>query len=129
VERRVWSEYRLDVATAWPRLWLVLPADVRSELRLAAGGWHRACVWATWAVVYAVVAVLWWPVVIPAVVLAGTAWARGRATMEYRAALVEAAFDTYGPRLAQALAVPLGPAGRLTATSGAEVTARIAKGA
>src|SRR5262249_38684369 len=129
LQARVEAAYGVDVGSAWPRLWLTLPAPVQAELRLAAAQWHRSCGWAAWAGLFAGVAIAWWPLTVAAVVVAALAWARGRWSLRNRAELIEAAFDTFGSGLAAAMGVALTPPGRLTPASGRELSARIRKGA
>ena len=125
---RVQGAYGLDAARAWPRLWLTLPEPVRVELRRAAARWHRACVWSSWAVLYAVLTPVWRPAGALAMVLGFYAWANARTSIDYRAELVEATFDTHGNGLAEAMGVDLKPRSPLDLTAGHEITARIRKG-
>jgi hypothetical protein len=128
VTSRVHNAYGLHVGPAWPRLWLTLPAEARADVRLAAAQWHRTCAWAAWAVLYALLAVVWWPALAVAGVLAVWAHARARTTLAYRADMIEATFDVHGSRLAEAMGVELPPPGRLTPAVGEEIMARIRKG-
>ncbi len=128
LESRVANAYGLDVRATWPRLWLTLPDPVRGELRLAAAQWLRSSVWFAWAVLYALLGFLWWPAFLVAAVLAAWAWARARVLLAYRADLIEATFDTYGPHLAAAMGVIATSPGPLTPATGDDVTARTNKG-
>jgi hypothetical protein len=125
---RVFAEYRLDLAACWPRLWLVLPEDVREELRTGAKALDEAAVLAGWAVLYAVAAALWWPGAVAALVVYATAWYRGRAASGIVADLVESVVDLHGAALGAALG--LAPATAvLTPDLGEAVTSRCRKGA
>lgn len=136
---RVFAEYELDLASCWPRLWLVLPSEVREELRTASGALDASTVLAGWAVLYALGGALWWPSAVAAVCVWSTAWVRGRGAVATFADLIESAVDLHGAALGAALG--LGPAGApaadaaaaapvpLTPELGAEITARCRKGA
>jgi hypothetical protein len=124
---RVFAEYGLDLAPCWPRLWLVLPEDTRSELRAASGALDAASVLAGWAVLYALAGLLWWPSALASVIVYATAWYRGQRTAATLADLIESAVDLYGGTLAAALG--LGTATTVTPEVGAAVTARCRKGA
>jgi hypothetical protein len=126
-DERVFAEYRLDLAACWPRLWLVLPDDVREELRTASAALDAAAVLAGWAVLYAVASALWWPAAAVAVVVYATAWFRGRGAAGVVADLVESAVDLHGAALCAALG--LAPAAVLTPDLGEAVTSRCRKGA
>jgi hypothetical protein len=137
LEARVMSAYGLDAAAAWPRLWVLLPKGVRTELRCAHAQWQRACAWGGWALLFlglaAGVAVAGaatpaWVIGTAGLAFWVWAWQRGRVAVAYRADLVEATFDAHGTRLATALAVPLGAGGRLEPRAGEQITARIRKG-
>ncbi len=127
-EARVRGAYGLDLTSTWPRLWLVIPEYVRTELRSAALIWHSACMWWCWAVLFALLGFLWWPHVIVAVALGLYARSRLRPNLIARAELVESVYDIYGTDLADALSVPLGPARRLDPAKGAEITSLVRKG-
>ena len=68
LETRIRNEYGLDLPSAWPRLWLVLPEPARTDLRRAGQAYVDASRWGSWSLVYAVTAFAWWPVAILAVV-------------------------------------------------------------
>jgi len=124
---RVFAEYDLDLAACWPRLWLVLPADVREELRTASGALDMSTVLAGWAVLYALGGALWWPSAVAAVCVWSTAWVRGRGAVATFADLIESTVDLHGAALGAALG--LGAPGLLGPELGAEITARCRKGA
>jgi hypothetical protein len=103
LESRVREVYGLDLPSAWPRLWLVLPGPVRAELRSAARLWYGSARWAAWAVLYAVPALLWWPLAILAAVTLIAAVQTGRRATASLTDLMEAAVDLHGAALAAAL--------------------------
>ncbi|MFB7006705.1 MULTISPECIES: hypothetical protein [unclassified Streptomyces] len=125
---RVFAEYRLDLAACWPRLWLVLPEDVREELRTASGALDAAAVLAGWAVLYAFAGVVWWPASLVAVAVYATGWYRARLAAATFADLIESTVDLYGGTLCTALGLAAAET-PLTPELGAAVTSRCRKGA
>jgi len=127
VDQRVLDRYALDLTSAWPRLWLVLPDATRSALQEANGAVAAAQRLAGWAIAYLLLTVLWWPAVLIAVVGLTVAWRRAASAAGTLADLVEAAIDLHGRTLARSLGVRSpGPLDRQT---GAEITALLRKGA
>ncbi|TDD93506.1 hypothetical protein [Actinomadura rubrisoli] len=114
VDDRVRQLYGMDVAIVWPRLWLVLPGSVRTQLHNAREAFSAATKLAAWGCGYAILGVWWWPAL---VIGAGTwiiAWRRVRTTIETLAVLIEASVDLHGNDLAERLRVsrpghPFGP--------------------
>ncbi|AXO37857.1 hypothetical protein [Micromonospora sp. B006] len=104
VEPRIDEAYGLDLVTAWPRLWLALPEPTRAELRTAKADWDRSTHLAAWAIPFGAIGLVWWPLLVVAATLAVAGWLRGRATIAYRADLVEAAFDLRAGELPALLA-------------------------
>ncbi|MFF0225250.1 hypothetical protein [Streptomyces sp. NPDC004629] len=125
VDTRVWAAYRLDLTSAWPRLWLTLPEDVRAEIGTARGRLAAASRLVAWALGYLAVGVVWWPAAIVGVVTAVTAWWRARAAGVAFAELAESAVDLHGRGLAEGLGIPC--AGPLTEDVGAEITTLLRK--
>ncbi|MCE4942590.1 hypothetical protein [Streptomyces noursei] len=97
---RVLHQYGLDLAAVWPRLWLVLPQEVRDEVTAARRRIEAAAQLATWAVLFAAVALAWWPALLVAAVPAVSGWRRGRAAVATYALLLESAVDVYAGELA-----------------------------
>jgi hypothetical protein len=118
--------YALDLATAWPRLWLILPAEARTELDAARSRLASTARQMAWAVGYVVVGTLWWPAAVAGLVTGLVAWRQSRAAAAVLADLDEAAEDLYGRQLAEALGVSAG--GTLTPEAGAAVTALLRRG-
>jgi hypothetical protein len=129
VEQISRDRYGLDLTFAWPRLWLVLPDNVRAEITAAHGQFAAAVVTGAWALPYLVLGVVW-PVVLPvAVAVAVTGWSRARAAMSALTELAEAAIDLHGRALAAALGVAEdGASGPLTPAEGDQVTGITRKG-
>ncbi|MFC5954930.1 hypothetical protein ACFP51_10630 [Streptomyces pratens] len=125
VDTRIWRAYRLDITSAWPRIWLILAEDVRAEIvtsrtRLAAAARLMA-----WAVGYVAVGAVWWPSAVVGAVTAATAWRRARIAGVAFADLAESAVDLHGRQLAESLGIPCD--GALTEDVGAEITTVLRK--
>ncbi|MGW0769254.1 hypothetical protein [Streptomyces sp. NPDC002676] len=125
-DTRVRDAYHLDLGTAWPRLWLVMPDTARTELAAAHDAYTASARLWGWAVLYAALGTRWWPAELVALVAATTAWLRSRAAVAALAELTESAVDLYGKNLATELGVP--HAGALTPEVGFAVSQRLHKG-
>lgn len=126
VDTRIWQTYRLDLTSAWPRLWLTLPEDVRTEIGTARARLAGATRLAAWAAGYLAVGVVWWwPSAAVGFVTAATAWRRGRVAGAAFAELAESAVDLHGRQLAEGLGIPC--AGTLTEDIGSAITALLRK--
>lgn len=111
LETRVRAEYGLDLAAAWPRMWLVMSEPSRTDLRSAALAWRDAAAAGAWALLYALLAVAWWPLTLLS--LLSWLWAvrQARSAVEKSTDLMEAAADLYVSELARMLSpAPEGPA-------------------
>ncbi|MFE5144218.1 hypothetical protein ACFRDV_42510 [Streptomyces fagopyri] len=126
LDLRIHRAYRLDLDSAWSRLWLVLSGDTRAELRGARDVYDAAVRLTAWSLPYLLVAVLWWPAALIALGVAAVGMRRGRSAMDAFAELVESAVDLHGRELALALGVPCPD--RLDREAGAEITAILRKG-
>ncbi|WP_258907607.1 hypothetical protein [Actinokineospora sp. UTMC 2448] len=100
---RVGNQYGVDLVSVWMRLWVVLPEDVRAELRTARTRLDSAVALSVWAAAYAVLACWWWPAALVAVVAWATAWRRIRRAVVDHTELVEAVADVHLPKLAATL--------------------------
>ncbi|AZM47130.1 hypothetical protein DMB38_16160 [Streptomyces sp. WAC 06738] len=98
---RLESAYGVDLATLWPRLWLVLPEPAVRQIQSAHDSFGAAARLAAWAVGYALLACWWWPAALAAAGCAVVARARARDALGALAALVEAAVDVHGRELAE----------------------------
>ncbi|MEU9220396.1 hypothetical protein AB0D47_28095 [Streptomyces sp. NPDC048376] len=103
--QRLWRAHRLDLAAAWPHLWLLASDGTRAELqaarvRLTASA--RLCAWGTG---YLVLALWWWPAALAGAVAVTAGVRRGRAAAEAFAELTEALADLHVRDLATALGV------------------------
>lgn len=128
VDARLLAEYELDLSSAWPRLWLVLPDNTRADLRAAASSFDSVCALGGWATLYVADGLFWWPGLLIAAGCGLACVLRAREAAAILADLIEAAVDLN----AHALAV----AARLTAVDehltrarGRELTRLFRKGA
>ncbi|GAA4081224.1 hypothetical protein [Nonomuraea soli] len=122
---RVNARYGLDLDSAWPRLWLIVPDAVRAELTSANDAFMAAARLVGWMVLYAALGLVWWPSAAIAVVLAAAAWMQARAAVATLADLTEATVDLYGADLAEHLGIA--NQGRLDRDTGFAVTAALRK--
>jgi len=126
VDARVRGAYDLDLGSAWPRLWLLLPEDARTPVTEARTEFAAAARMGAWGTLYLLVGTVWWPA---ALIGAGTwltAWWQGRAAMAKLAELVEAAVDLHAATLATAIGHA--PGGPFTPADGVTVTRVLRKG-
>ncbi|GLY47272.1 hypothetical protein [Lentzea sp. NBRC 102530] len=125
VDTRLWETYRLDLASVWPRLWLILPEDVRAEITAARARLTAASRLAGWAAGYLAAGVVWWPAAVIAVGTALTARRRARVAAVAFADLTESAVDLHARALAESLGITC--EGKLTEDVGAEITTMLRK--
>lgn len=120
---RIQRAYGLDLTAVWPRLWLIVPDAVRSELGAARDAFSAAARLTAWAILYLILGAWWWPAIPIALVIGITAVTKGRLAAGNLADLIEAAVDLHGGELATqfGVSVPLTPAG------GAQLTALMGK--
>lgn len=124
-DTRVLRAYDLDLESAWPRLWLVVPEPVRAELLDAREKVDAACRLAGWGTMYLLLGAMWWPSLVIGVCTLAVARRRERTALDACATLVEAAVDVHGRDLALALGIPCERA--LTREVGATVTRALQK--
>lgn len=120
---RILKTYGLDLAAAWPRLWLIVPDTVRGELSAARDAFSGAARLTTWAIFYLVLGVWWWPAFPIALVTGIAAASRGRLATGNLADLIESAVDLHGRELGAQLRLP----DPLTPTIGRQLTTLMAK--
>lgn len=95
--------YGIDLNTAWPRLWLVLPDVARAEISAAHDAFRFAARLTGWSAMYLVLGFWWWPALPVAVITQATALIKGRTATGTLADLLEAAVDLYSRDLAARL--------------------------
>ncbi|MGW4293623.1 hypothetical protein ACWEH1_11300 [Micromonospora chersina] len=122
---RVHRGYGIDLATGWPRLWLLLPDEARSELAAAQDRCGAAARLVGWGLLYAVLGAFWWPALVVGLLALLAARYRARLAVAVYADLAEAAVDLYGRDLALRLGLPCPD--RLTREIGEQVTAIVRK--
>lgn len=122
---RVQSAYDLDLASAWPRLWLLLPEDTRSPLFLAQNDFAASARRVGWGLLYLALGLLWWPAAVIGLGLCVQGWRQGRLTATVLADLVESVVDLH----VVALGTSLGHTtdGTFTAADGRAITLLLRK--
>ncbi|MEV0027838.1 hypothetical protein [Nocardia sp. NPDC050793] len=124
-EIRIHRTYGLDLNSAWPRLWLILPDTARTEIGTARDLFVAAAGLVGWSVLYVGLAVWWWPAALIAVITATAGVMKARLATTTLTDLVESAMDLYGADLFTRLE---GPAtGPITPARGAAVTTLMRK--
>jgi len=120
---RIARTYGLDLTAAWPRLWLIVPDTVRTELGGARDAFSAATRLTAWAVFYLILGAWWWPALPIALITGATAVIKGRVATGNLADLIESAVDLHGRELGPQLGLP----GPLTPALGRQLTARMLK--
>ncbi|NNN34263.1 hypothetical protein HLK59_28655, partial [Streptomyces sp. S3(2020)] len=120
---RLGAEYGVDLATVWPRLWLLLPASTRDILTATRTRLDAAFALGGWALLYVPLALRWWPAALVAVVSALVSRRRAALAAEAYAELVEATVDLHLDRLHSRLAEP-----RPSPQQGRALTERLRRG-
>ncbi|MEW6497219.1 MAG: hypothetical protein AB1589_32660 [Cyanobacteriota bacterium] len=106
-EEQPLNKYGLDAVICWPRLWLVLPDDVRKELQESRSELNSAArIW-LWGLLF-LVWTMWTPwAIIVALLCAMFAYRWMLSATETYADLLESAFDLHRTALYQSLRWPL----------------------
>lgn len=128
VEQRVRGQYRLDLVSTWPRLWLLMPETTRIELRRANERLQDTSVIAGWGLLYLLLVIWWWPAALAGLALLVLGWRATRSAVAEFADLIEAAVDIHGHEMATTLGLAA-ECQRLTPNLGAEITRILRKGA
>jgi hypothetical protein len=100
---RIEQVYGLDLNVAWPRLWLIVPDVVRTELGTARDAFSAAARLTAWAVLYLILAIWWWPAALIAMITGVVAIGKARIATGNLTDLVESAVDLYNHDLAAQL--------------------------
>ena len=120
---RIDKAYGLDLTACWPRLWLIVPDTVRTELGTAGDVFSAAARLTAWAGLYLVLAIWWWPAIPVAAIMCIAGVSKGRRAAGNLADLIESAVDLYGADLTG----KLGESGELTPAAGGRLTTRMRK--
>lgn len=123
---RVRGQYRIDLADAWPRLWLLLPDSTRQPLTESRARLDEAARLGGWAVLYMVLGAVWCPSALGGACAGLLAWRWTRERTADYADLVEAVVDVYIDDLLDRFDDEMRPA---RPGKGPQVTERFRKGA
>jgi len=100
------DKYGLDAVVCWPRLWLILPQQARTDLAEARGALNRSVVVGIWGALLIVwIPLTWWALPV-AVIVATAAYQRSLGAAAVFADLVEAAFDDFRESLYRQVGTP-----------------------
>ncbi|ARQ67807.1 hypothetical protein [Streptomyces marincola] len=105
LEQRVWDTYRLDLVSAWPRLWLLVADGTRLELQTARWSLAAATRLQAWGVGYAMLATLWWPAAVVGALLFALGTHKGRGAVTVLTELAESTVDLHLRTLATELGI------------------------
>jgi hypothetical protein len=115
----------LDLNAAWPRLWLIVPDTVRTELGTARDAFSAAARLTAWAVLYLILGIWWWPAVIIALITGATGIIRAHQATGNLADLIESTVDLHGGDLATQLGEQT--PGQVTPVIGRRLTTQMRK--
>jgi hypothetical protein len=99
------TAYGLDLEPAWPRLWTVLPDTLRTNITTAQDMYAASARLAGWAVLYLILAAIWWPAAVLGLAVFATAILRARSSVHVLADLIDTAIDLHTADLATKLGV------------------------
>lgn len=122
---RIGKTYGLDLTAVWPRLWLIVPDTVRTELGAARDAFSGAARLTAWAVLYLVLGIWWWPAIPIAAITGTVAVSKARLATGNLADLIESAVDLHGAGLAARLGEQV--TGSVPPAVGARLTTRMRK--
>ncbi|WP_330249522.1 hypothetical protein OG874_24740 [Nocardia sp. NBC_00565] len=129
LEQIAQNRYGLDLPFVWPRLWLVLPDQARTEITSTHAAFAAAVVTGGWAWPYLALGTLWWPSALIGIGVGVVGWTRARAAIGDLTTLSEAALDLHSRALATTLGIsPADTTGPLTIAEGKQITTLIRKG-
>jgi hypothetical protein len=100
---RIATVYGLDLGATWPRLWLIVPDVVRTEIGVAREAFSAAARLMAWALLYLALGIWWWPAITLAAVIGAAAISKGRLATADLADLIESAVDLHAAELAAKL--------------------------
>ncbi|RLK58709.1 hypothetical protein [Actinokineospora cianjurensis] len=109
LEVRIAAQYHgVRLGLLWPRLWLLLPEQVRAPVQLVETQFRAAVTLTGWGLLYLVLGVWWYPAALAGACAALIGWRRTRFTTNAIATLMEATVDTHLDLLTTALGYPSG---------------------
>lgn len=131
-ELRPKDKYGLDAVVCWPRLWLLLPGDVKQELAYVQAALNTAVRLYLWSLLFLIWIIWpwvrwgwsWWLLLIPVVSLLTILFASHRALSlaEIHSDLLDSTFDLYRMALYKSLRWPLPENPQSERKVGAEIT-------
>lgn len=124
---RLHNTYGLDIDAAWPTLWLLFPADVRTELEDARTKFVNATSLLAWTLPFIVLAAAWPPALFVALFTSGFGWIDSRRSAATLAEYIEASVEIHLKILASSMGVEIDD-GKFTTHTGHTIMARIRKG-
>ncbi|WP_194927229.1 hypothetical protein [Catenulispora pinisilvae] len=96
-----------DLPSVWPRLWTVLPTELRSDITAARGAYDASARLTAWGLLYALIGLVWWPAILISTAVLVTAGSRARDAASALADLIESAVDLRIKDLAEQLGTPV----------------------
>lgn len=102
---RLNRDYRLDLATVWPSLWLAMPDGACREVTASRQALTSATTLAGWGVLYLIPGALWWPGLVVAAATVTASYRRARAAADTYARTLDASAHLYSPDLARQLGI------------------------
>ncbi|MER7693830.1 hypothetical protein [Streptomyces sp. NPDC097610] len=111
-----------DLALAWPRLWTMLPDQLRTDIVTARDAYAATARLAAWGLLYLALTAAWWPAALIGAPVLATATGRAHAAADVLADLIETACDLHLNDLAKRLGLPTT---QDTASIGHAITARL----
>lgn len=96
-----------DLSLVWPRLWSVLPSELRDDLTTARTAYAATARLAAWGLLYLAISAVWWPAALIGSTVLATATVRGDAAANVLADLIESACDLHLTDLGDRLSIPV----------------------
>ncbi|GAB3439673.1 hypothetical protein [Actinophytocola sediminis] len=106
-DARVFAQYGLSLGLVWPRIWQLIDADTRTLVQQARARYDVASTLVGWSATYLVLAAIWWPAVVLALLSALAGWRRGRVAVAVFCDTIESTVDLQHRALATALGHPV----------------------
>ncbi|OLF05739.1 hypothetical protein BLA60_35090 [Actinophytocola xinjiangensis] len=107
-DARITAQYGLALALVWPRIWQLVDVETRALVQQARARYDAASTLVGWSATYLVLAVVWWPALVPGALTLLAGWRRGRVAVALFCDTVESTVDLQHRALATALGHPLG---------------------